>query len=248
MTFIPKSKLPRLGREFYQGHAFVLWTHTMEHRATGWLNHAFHLQFRELLVHTCHRYELATPVYVLMPDHIHLVWLGLRKTSDQRLAAAFLRQHIAPHFGSARLQDRAHDHVLREDERERGALEAACTYVCHNPERAALAAAWREWPYLGSVAPGYPDLDVRTTDYWPRFWKIYNRMVDPSNVVPALTRRATPVDVTNHPVARRVSGGTLPTTADVKSNVVARCVSSGTTPDVTNNLVARGVSRGTAAP
>ncbi len=209
MTFTPKSKLPRLGREFYQGRAFVMWSHTMAGRATGWLNEAFHLQFRELLVHTCHRHELATPVYVLMPDHVHLVWLGLRETSDQWLATAFLRQHLAPRFGSGRLQDRAHDHVLREDERERGIFEAACTYVCHNPERAALTAAWREWPYAGSVVPGYPDLDVRTAGFWPTFWKIYNRMVDPSTVVPALTRRATRVAVTNNIVARSVRSGTF---------------------------------------
>jgi hypothetical protein len=113
MPFVPKSKLPRLPREWYQGPAAVLWTHTFEHRATGWLTEKFHAHFREVLLHICARHRLACPIYVLMPDHWHLVWLGLAKSSDQRLATAFLRQHLKPALGKARLQDRAHDHVLR---------------------------------------------------------------------------------------------------------------------------------------
>jgi putative transposase len=160
-------------------------------RATGWLNDRFHSRFREILLHTCHRFALATPAYTLMPDHFHLVWLGLRAASDQRLATAFLRKHLAPSFGSKRLQDRAHDHVLRESERERGALEAACTYVFCNPERAELVPTWREWKFGGCAIPGFPDLEIRDADYWSQFWKIYNRLLGPDELVPALTRRAT---------------------------------------------------------
>jgi hypothetical protein len=39
--------LPRLAPEFYQGFAVVLWTTTLERRATGWLDEPFHLHFRE---------------------------------------------------------------------------------------------------------------------------------------------------------------------------------------------------------
>lgn len=202
MTFTPKSKLPRLPREFYQGRATTLWTHTFEDRATGWLSDRFHHRFREILLHACHRYGLATPCYVLMPDHWHLVWMGLDETSDQWLATAFLRKHLLPALDKARLQDRAHDHVLREKERECGALQAACSYVHHNPQRAGLCDDWREWPHLGAIIAGYPDLDARAADFWERFWTIYNRLVD----VPALTRRATKSDV-----ARSVRSGTDPT-------------------------------------
>jgi putative transposase len=87
VSFAAKSTLPRLGREYYQGHAMVLWTHTFEHRASGWLTDKFHTQFREILLHACGRYSLATPCYVLMPDHWHIVWTGLsggteRSSSD----------------------------------------------------------------------------------------------------------------------------------------------------------------------
>jgi len=190
MTFIRKSKLPRLRREFYVGHAMVLWTHTLQNRATGWLDDSFHARFRESLLHACARYHLACPCYVLMPDHWHLVWIGVDESSDQRLATAFLRKNLASFLGEAKLQDRAHDHVLKENERERGAFQSACGYVLANPQRAELCREWAEWPYLGAMVPGYPDLDPRLADFWERFWKIHNRLVGIISV-PALTRRAT---------------------------------------------------------
>ncbi len=193
MTAMPltaKSKLPRLPREWYQGRAAVFWTHTFEHRATGWLDERFHARFREVLLHACSRYQLACPVYALMPDHWHLVWLGLAEQSDQRLAAAFLRQHLKPVLGKARLQDRAHDHVLREKERERGAFMSACQYVLENPVRAGLCENRADWPFLGAMVAGYPELDPRAVDYWEKFWKIHYRFVDGA-AFPALTRRAT---------------------------------------------------------
>jgi putative transposase len=178
MSFTLKSKLPRLAREFYRGHAMVFWTHTIEKRKTGWLNDAFHNRFRELLLHACGRYAVASPCYVLMPDHWHLVWLGLRDSSDQYLATAFLRKNIRPVLGAAQLQDRAHDRVLREPEHAPEAFQSACSYVCNNPQRANLCADWREWPYLGAMILGYPDIDPRTEDFWPDFWKIHNRLVE----------------------------------------------------------------------
>ncbi len=178
MSFERKSKLPRLARAFYQGHAVVFWTHTIEHRAVGWLDVRFHSHFREILFHACARYHLACPVYALMPDHWHLVWMGLHEESDQLAGTAFLRKHIAPMLGSVKLQDRPHDHVLREKERERGAFTSACHYILENPFRAGLAATSSEWPYVGAMLPGYPRLHPYTPDFWDDFWKIYIRLVD----------------------------------------------------------------------
>jgi len=38
--------------ETYRGFASVHWTMTVDHRRTGWLDERFHLQLRELLLHT----------------------------------------------------------------------------------------------------------------------------------------------------------------------------------------------------
>ena len=178
MTFEPKSKLPRLAREHYQDRAVVFWTHTLENRATGWLTNRFHSDFREILVHAVGRYHLACPIYVLMPDHWHVVWMGLAANSDQHSATKFIPKHVQPKLGDARLQDRAHDSVLRGEQRKRGAFTHACEYVRENPVRRGLVSDWREWPYVGAIVPGYPEFDPRGPKFWADFWKIYNRLVE----------------------------------------------------------------------
>ncbi|MBP9902180.1 MAG: hypothetical protein KBH45_12015, partial [Verrucomicrobia bacterium] len=112
--------LPRLAPEFYRGFAVVQWTIPLEHRATGWLDETFHLHFRELLLHAAAREGLFCPVYVLMPDHLHLLWMGLRGDSDQRNAMIFLRKHLAAELARRsptgvefELQKQSHDSVLR---------------------------------------------------------------------------------------------------------------------------------------
>ncbi len=172
------ARLPRLQPEFYRGRAAVFWTHTVHHRHTGWLTDTFHHQFREVLLHTCARYALACPAYVLMPDHFHLVGLGLTANTDQLRATHFLREHLGHALKPRQLQPQAHDHVLREEARKRGAFQAACHYISENPTRAGLVAAGKNWPYGGAIVAGYPKLDPHDGDYWERFWAIYTRKID----------------------------------------------------------------------
>src|SRR5882724_2956730 len=96
--------LPRLTREFYQGDAVVQWTLTVFDRGTGWLNDSFHLAFRELLLHAVAREGLICPAYCLMPDHIHLMWMGLRGDTDQKNGMAFLRTRLERLLSPHKLQ------------------------------------------------------------------------------------------------------------------------------------------------
>lgn len=176
MSFVPKSKLPRLPREYYQGRAVVMWTHTLAARAQGWLDSRFHSHFRELLLHAGSRYRLICPAYTLMPDHWHQVWMGVDESSDQHSATAFLRKHVQIVLGKLRLQDRAHDHVLRDDERRRGVFQEMCAYVWKNPERAGLCSDWRQWPFLGAIVDGYPQFDPREPGFWGDIWKVHGRL------------------------------------------------------------------------
>ena len=57
----PWHHLPRLAPEFYRAFSVVLWTITLEHRATGWLDDLFHARFRELLLHAAAREGLFCP-------------------------------------------------------------------------------------------------------------------------------------------------------------------------------------------
>jgi putative transposase len=175
-----RHDLPRLAPEFYRGFAVIHWTITLERREVGWLNEHFHSHFRELLLHAAAREALFCPTYVLMPDHMHVIWMGIRASSDQRNAMRFLRKHLnvelkrrshsEAHF---QLQKQSHDRVLREEDRKRGAFAKACFYVLDNPCLNALVCHPREWKHLGSVVPGYPFLHPLSEDFWETFWKLY---------------------------------------------------------------------------
>ncbi|PXA04909.1 hypothetical protein DDZ13_02795 [Coraliomargarita sinensis] len=167
-----KRKLPRLAPEYYRGKAYVFWTHTTEKREQFGLNREFHLNFREVLLHACIRYQLATPAYCIMPDHIHLFWVGTRSESDQIKACSFFRKYLGERIRPVRWQRQAHDHVVREDERTTGRYADSVNYILMNPVRAGLVEHWQDYAYLGALLPGYPDLDRRDPAFNDLFWKL----------------------------------------------------------------------------
>jgi putative transposase len=170
---LPKGNLPRLERYRYQGHAVVMWTLTLEDRSPGWLTPIFHAHFRELMLHATAREQVWCPAYCLMPDHFHLVWMGMRRESDQLNAMRFLRRQMTPALAPQKFQHQVHDHVLREVERKRGAFASACFYILANPVRAKLSEKIEDWPFSGTIVPGYPDWRPSQEDFWEMFWKLY---------------------------------------------------------------------------
>jgi REP element-mobilizing transposase RayT len=168
--------LPRLRPEFYQGDAVVHWTLTIAQHGTGWLDDHFHVSFRELLLHACVREGLVCPCYCLMPDHMHLIWMGLKPESDQRNGMSFLRTYSEPLLSPCRYQAQAHDHVLGDEERRRGSFARHCSYVLQNPVRAGLVTSSADWSCAGGIVPGYPKLHPRDEKYWEIFWKLYHQL------------------------------------------------------------------------
>jgi len=127
------------------------------------------------MLHAAAREGLLCPAYCLMPDHIHLVWMGLRHDTDQRNGTKFLRAQLGLYLKPAKFQHQPHDHVLKPKERQRKAFGMACAdYVLLNPFKAGLVKKPSDWPYLGVVIPGYPRLSPFDDDYWPWFWKHYH--------------------------------------------------------------------------
>ncbi len=172
--------LRRLPPEFYRGEAFVHWTLAIEGRRTGWLTPTFHARLRELLVHALLRAGLVCPIYCAMPDHVHLLWWGLRHLSDQRLAMSWFRRQLNRGLVEAgfSLQKQGHDHVLRDDERLESALVALMEYIARNPERRGLVPAdgYASYPFTGSVIPGYPEVDWFEPGAWGRIWSLCSRL------------------------------------------------------------------------
>ena len=61
-----------------------------------------------------------------MPDHIHLIWMGLEFDSDQLNGMSFLRRYLEPMLSPDKFQPQPHDHVLKQEERKRNAFEKVC--------------------------------------------------------------------------------------------------------------------------
>ncbi len=164
-------------KEHYQGQAYVHWCMTIEDRKTGWLVPISYYKFREILTHTAFRHGLCCPIYCCMPDHMHLLWVGIDAHSDQLLAARFFHRQMNLVLAKLgyRLQSEAYDHVLAERERERTAFENVVAYIAGNPERAGLVqpGGFCEYHYTDCLMPGYPDFHLWQTDYWERFWRTY---------------------------------------------------------------------------
>ena len=174
--------LPRLSAAFYRGFTSVHWQMTLDGRAQDWLKPGFHRCFRELLLHTMARYDAVCPIYCLMPDHMHLLWMGVSNEADQKVAAKFFLQHVNDlldrSLSGARFQKQAYDHVLRQQERGPDAVREMAWYILQNPVRAGLVKRVEEWPNLGCMMPGYPTLHPLEEGYWDKFWKIRGAMVE----------------------------------------------------------------------
>jgi hypothetical protein len=128
----------------------------------------------------------------MMPDHVHLIWMGVAPGSDQRAGTAFLCRQFERHLAPVKWQHQPYDHLLREDERTRGALPATCSYVAENPVRKGLVARAEDWPFTGCVIPGYPSLSPNGDGYWELFWRIYNEAVAREGVGKSVALRDQP--------------------------------------------------------
>ncbi len=175
-----RGHLKRLSREHYQSEAIVHWTVTVRDRAKGWLDAAFYHHFRELLTHTMFRYGIVCPINCLMPDHVHMVWMGLYSECDQLNAM----KHFHPRCDDSlqrlgfSLQDQAYDHVFRQEEPTHENFIEPCDYIARNPERSGLVEAgeFARYPFTGCLVPGYPELQPFEPDYWDRFDRIVSRL------------------------------------------------------------------------
>jgi REP element-mobilizing transposase RayT len=177
---MPHHHLPRLDPENYQGNCAVHWSMTIEQRRRGWLDEIFHYRFRETLLHSLARYQAACPMYSLMPDHMHLLCIGMATSSDQLLMMRHFRRHLGEQLieRGFTLQKQGFDHVLRHDERASNPFEKIARYIAENPVRAGLIEDMSKYAFTGCVIPGYPEVRVFQEDYWDRFWRICRKSWD----------------------------------------------------------------------
>jgi putative transposase len=151
---------------------------TIEGRKTGWLIPIFYYKFREILTHAAFRYGFACPIYCLMPDHMHMLWLGIDDRSDQLKASEYFRKRLGEPLNKLgfEFQHQPYDHVLKDEERLETQIWNLVEYIARNPERKNLVAAdqFKSYPYTDCLVPGYPELKIWQPDFWTRFWRCYS--------------------------------------------------------------------------
>jgi len=110
-----------------------------------------------------------------MPDHLHLLCCGLSELTDQRVAIKFLRKNLNLSLKTIgyELQSQPYDHVLREEQCERSAIEDVAEYITRNPERKALVPldGFANYPHTGCLLPGYPNLRLFQDESWDVVWR-----------------------------------------------------------------------------
>ncbi len=192
MTRNKRIFLPRLEPDYYRGQAYVHWTMTIEDRKTGWLVPTFYYKFREILTHTAFRYSIACPIYCLMPDHMHIFWIGIDDRSDQLKASEYFRKRLGEplQLMGCEFQHQPYDHVLKDEERQETEVCNLVEYIARNPERKQLVKPdrFKEYRYTDCLIPGYPEIKLWQNDYWLRFWRTYsflrkNGLFRPANEV-----------------------------------------------------------------
>ena len=166
------SSLHRLPPQYYLGRQYVLWTLCVQDRQTGWLDASLDLQWRELWLHAAWRYHVAVVAYCLMPDHAHFLVGGLDERADQIRAIRFFRKESNATLRGLGFcwQTQPHDHVLRARE-SRDMCRSTAHYIFENPVRKGLVAQATEWPYAGSILPGYPN----PPDSLAKAWSLFHR-------------------------------------------------------------------------
>jgi len=147
---------------------------TMVDRQRGWLTPDFHENFRTVLVRAIAKYYVVVPAYCLMPDHFHLIAVGMTTDADQQLWVRAIRRALNQLLLPRKLQKQAYDHVLRPTETNDEAFAAVIHYVCENPVRARLVGTALAWPFSGACVPDVPTLDPRHADFHERWWQYWN--------------------------------------------------------------------------
>jgi hypothetical protein len=117
-----------------------------------------------------------------MPDHIHMLWIGVCDSCDQRIAMRYFRKQMNLVLGKVgvQFQLQPYDHVLSENDRKHDAFESVAEYIVRNPERRGLVPVdgYATYRYSDCLIPGYPDLKLFQSDFWPRMWRTYAYLVN----------------------------------------------------------------------
>ncbi len=143
------TKYHRLRREFYQGSISVAFTLCVAGRKQLFTSAGIVGLFVPFLKEVVERHHFHA-IYCFMPDHLHLISIGIDEKSDHLRGVEDFKQ-LSGYWLKSRLplfqwQKSFYDRVLRQTE-----LGTQVRYVIDNPVRKRLVREWRDYPFIGSI-------------------------------------------------------------------------------------------------
>lgn len=167
--FIRKTN--RLAQPSYRGPRLYFVTICAENRKGAFDRPDLIAQLLAVLQKQCKTHLFDVYAYCFMPDHMHLLLVGLSERSElQGLIRAFKGESaaVARECGVRNLWQKGfYDHVVRSGKN----LGDVASYIFDNPVRAGLVKQFTEWPYSGSWMFDWNKLKEAAKPYVPP-WKV----------------------------------------------------------------------------
>jgi putative transposase len=142
-----REKRHRLPREASIGRVTVMFTLCVINRAPALADPSLVRRLVDQLESATAKHWCTVPIYTFMPDHIHLLMLGLNEDSDTYAAMATFGHEIGMRVGDVKFQKDFYDRIVRWFE----GWEKEAWYIACNPVRAGLTEDPLKWPFTGSI-------------------------------------------------------------------------------------------------
>ena len=148
MAFLRKNiRLPSLN---YLGCRRFFITLCCEHRRKFFVEWRRAERLVELLRATAIQHQMAVYAYCVMPDHMHMLVIGLDPSSNCRNFVMDLKRRSTEDFqlqnSNPLWQKKFYDHILRRKD----ATGRVAAYIWMNPVRKGLCALPEDYPFSGS--------------------------------------------------------------------------------------------------
>jgi len=144
------TKHHRLPRDRYRGRVSAAFTLCLQDHRTLFVEPSIVRCFADFLRKVAEN-GIFNVVFCFMPDHCHLISMGIGDDSDLILGVEEFKQltghWLSTNYPEFKWEKSFYDRIIRNTEE----LAATVRYVLDNPVRGGLVSNWYEYPYSGSI-------------------------------------------------------------------------------------------------
>lgn len=152
------EKKHRLPLECYRGTVSGAFTLCFENRKGPDLTQKLVQFFTGTLKVASENYGCVVPVFVLMPDHQHILLTGESLNSDLWKTIVLYKQKTGFSFSRQKIRTRWQKDFYDRLIRDQNEVLNQAKYLLENPVRNNLVCHWREYPWIGSVGCRFEDM------------------------------------------------------------------------------------------